>query len=81
MRQIEMPKSVLLLQSIPGNSESGAIYLYDRVQQQFYLAVFEQGADDRLSISDFDELVDEYDLLRYAEDPHRLMSASALGRA
>jgi hypothetical protein len=25
--------------------------------------------------------VDEYDLLRYAEDPHSLMSISALGRA
>lgn len=81
MRQIEMPKSVLLLQTIPGNSESGAIYLYDRVQQQFYLAVFEQGADDRLTISDFDQLVDEYDLLRYAEDPRTLMSINAPARA
>jgi len=81
MRQLEMPKSVLLLQTIPGNSESGAIYLYDRERQHFYLAVFEEGTDDRLSVSDFDQLLDEYDLLRYAEDPRTLMSVSAPGRA
>ena len=81
MRQIEMPKSVLLLQTIPGNSESGAIYLYDRQRQHFYLAVFEEGSDDSLNIADFDQLVDEYDLLRFAENPRSLWGVTASGRA
>ena len=80
-RQIELPKSVLLLQTIAGNSQSGAIYLYDRERQHFYLAVFEHGADDCLSVADFDHLVDEYDLLRYAENPRKLMRVSAAGCA
>lgn len=76
-----MPKSVLLLQTIADTPESGAIYLYDRERQHFYLAVFEQGSDDRLSIADFDQLVDEYELLRYAEDPANIMTLSATGNA
>ena len=81
MRRIEMPKSVLLLQTIPGNSESGGIYLYDRERQHFYLAVFEEGTDDHFSVGDFEQLVDEYDLLRYAENPRMLMRISAAGCA
>lgn len=81
MRRIEMPQAVLLLQTVPGNSESGAVYLYDRERQYFYLATFEQGSDDRLSIADFDQLVDEYDLLRFAENPRTLLSVAAPGRA
>jgi len=80
-RQIELPKSVLLLQTIAGNSQSGAIYLYDRERQHFYLAVFEHGADDSLSVADFDQLVEEYDLLRYAENPRKLMRVSPAGCA
>ena len=80
-RQIELPKSVLLLQTIAGNSQSGAIYLYDRERQHFYLAVFEDGADDCLSVADFDHLVGEYDLLRYAENPRRFVNISAAGCA
>jgi len=32
-RWIEMPKGILLLESIPGRDGSGAIYLYDRIRQ------------------------------------------------
>ena len=81
MRQIEMPRSVLLLQTIPDQRESGAIYLYDRRRQHFYVAVFECGNDDRLSIADFDQLVEEYDLLGYAEDPGKLITVGATGSA
>ena len=81
MRQIEMPKSVLLLQTIADTPESGAIYLYDRERQHFYLAVFEQGSDDRLNVADFDQLVDEYELLKYAENPANITPISATGNA
>jgi hypothetical protein len=67
-RWIEMPRGVLLLQVVPGNPNSGAIYLYDRQQQTFYMLGFD-GPDDNLTIEDFEQLVSEYGLLRYAEQP------------
>ena len=42
-RWIEMPKGVLLLQTVPDNPASGAIYLYDRELQVFYFVVFDEG--------------------------------------
>jgi hypothetical protein len=74
-RWIEMPKCVLLLQSVPDNPASGAIYLYDREQQVFYLVVFEQGCDDMLTTAEFEHIVEEYDLLECAENPRILKLA------
>lgn len=81
MRRIEMPKAVLLLQTVPGNSESGAIYLYDRQRQHFYIAVFDEGSDDSFTTADFDQLVEEYELLSFAENPRTLLSVTTPGRA
>jgi hypothetical protein len=68
MRWIQMPKGMLLLVMVPDNPASGAIYIYDRVGQQFCLVSFE-GADDTLTTQDFDGLLGEYDLLEYATNP------------
>jgi hypothetical protein len=81
LRQIEMPNCVVLLQSVPGDSQSGAIYFFDRETQIFYLAVFDQGADDSLSAAEFEQLVNEYDLLAYAENPKRLLTPQTVGNA
>lgn len=81
LRRIEMPKCVVLLQSVPGDSHSGAIYFFNRETQVFYMAVFEGSADDALTTAEFDQLAVEYDLLGYAENPHRLMALNAAGRA
>ena len=81
LRRIEMPKCVVLLQSVPGDPRSGAIYFFDRQTQIFYMAVFEDAADDALSTAEFDQLAAEYDLLGYAENPHRLIAFSTSGRA
>ena len=81
LRRIEMPKCVVLLQSVAGDTRSGAIYFFDRQTQIFYMAVFEAAADDALSTAEFDQLATEYDLLAYAENPHRLIAFSASGRA
>lgn len=67
-RWIQMPKGMLLLVMVPDNPVSGAIYIYDRVEQQFSLVSFE-GADDTLTTQDFDGLVGEYDLLDFAANP------------
>jgi hypothetical protein len=63
-----MPKAILLLQMAPENPASGAIYVYDRLRQDFYLLSFE-GAEDTLTLDDFSQLLPEYDLLQYAEQP------------
>lgn len=67
-RWIQMPQGILLLQMAPGNPASGAIYLYDRLRQEFYLLSFE-GAEDDLTVDEFSQLLPEYNLLRYAEQP------------
>lgn len=67
-RWIEMPKGMLVLVMVPGNPASGAIYIYDRVGQQFLLVSFE-GADDTLTVQEFDCLLGEYHLLDYAANP------------
>jgi hypothetical protein len=67
-RWIEMPQGVLLLQMVPESTDSGAIYLYDRTQQVFYMLGFE-GAEDNLTLEEFNQLLVEYDLLKFAEQP------------
>src|SRR5437016_5069981 len=67
-RWIQMPKAILLLQMAPDNPASGAVYVYDRLRQEFYLLSFD-GADDNLTLEDFAQLFAEYDLLRYAQQP------------
>jgi hypothetical protein len=80
-RWIEMPKCVLLLQTVAEIPESGAIYLYDRERHQFYLAVFEQGREDALTTTEFEQLVAEYDLLGYIENRSNLTTLSPAGEA
>jgi hypothetical protein len=73
-RWIQMPKAILLLQMAPENPASGAIYVYDRPRQDFYMLSFE-GAEDTLTLEEFAELLPEYNLLRYAEQPALLQVA------
>jgi hypothetical protein len=74
-RWIQMPKAIVLLQMVPENPTSGAIYIYDRQRQDFYLLSFE-GAEDTLTVEEFAVLVEEYNLLRYAEEPTLLQAPS-----
>ena len=75
-RWIQLPKGILLLQMAPNNPASGAIYVYDRTNQDFYMISFE-GSDDTLTLDDFAEILAEYDVLRYAEQPALLQTPSA----
>lgn len=72
-RWIQMPKAILLLQMAPEDPASGAIYVYDRVRQDFYMLSFE-GAEDTLTVEEFVVLFTEYNLLRYAEQPGLLQA-------
>ena len=67
-RWIQMPKAILLLQMAPDNPASGAIYIYDRLRQEFYMLSFE-GPEDTITRDEFTCLLHEYNLLRYAEQP------------
>jgi hypothetical protein len=67
-RWIQMPKGILLMPVAPENPASGAIYVYDRQLQEFFLLSFD-GPDDNLTAQDFAELFLEYNLLQYAERP------------
>jgi hypothetical protein len=75
-RWIQMPKGILLLQMVPTDRASEAIYLYDRVGEDFYLLSFE-AADDRLTVQDFGQLFEEYNLLQYAQRPELCASSAA----
>jgi hypothetical protein len=81
-RWIEMPRGILLLQSVPDEPASGAIYLYDRDHHIFYFVSFLDGQDDALTVTEFDELVVEYDLVSRAANPAHLSHwLSKIGQA
>jgi hypothetical protein len=80
-RWIEMPKGILLLQSIPGRDGSGAIYLYDRDRQVFFFVNFADGRDDSFTAVEFDALVNEYDLVSFAARPAGLSTLARFGAA
>jgi hypothetical protein len=72
-RWIEMPRGILVFQTIPGRPDSGAIYLYDRQQEVFYLIWFD-GPDDNLTLEESNQLISEYRLLQYVEQPSLIHS-------
>jgi len=81
-RWIEMPRGILLLQTVPDEPASGAIYLYDRERHMFYFVSFPDGQDDEMTIAEFDQLVREYDLVSRAANPSLLSAClSRTGQA
>src|SRR5579864_3569673 len=68
-RWIEMPRGILLLQTVPGELASGAIYLYDRERHIFFFVDFVEGRNDSLTPAEFDQLVTEYDLVSWTANP------------
>ena len=72
-RWIQTAKGVLLLQMVPGNDASGAIYVFDRRRDQWYMLSFEE-CEDRFTTEKFDCAFSEYDLLRLIQRPDLLMS-------
>jgi hypothetical protein len=77
-RWIEMPRGILLLQTVPDEPASGAIYLYDRERHIFFFVDFFRGRNDALTATEFDHLVTEYDLIARTANP-ALLSANISG--
>ena len=81
-RWIEMPRGILLLQSVPDQAASGAIYLYDRERHIFFFVDFVSGRNDALTATEFDQLVVEYDLVSWTANPAQLpATVSGIARA
>jgi hypothetical protein len=72
-RWVQTAKGVLLLQMVPDNSESGAIYVFDRQREQWYMLSFE-GCEDQFTSEKFDRAFSEYDLFRLVEQPGLLLT-------
>ena len=72
-RWIETRKGVLLLQMVPDDVASGAIYVFDRLREQWYMLTFE-GCEDQFTSEKFDRTFSEYDLFRLVEQPSLLLS-------
>jgi hypothetical protein len=72
-RWIQTAKGVLLLQLVPGDDASGAIYVFDRRCDQWYMLSFEE-CEDRFTSEKFDRAFSEYDLFRLVEQPGLLLS-------
>lgn len=72
-RWIQTPKGVLLLQMAPENIASGAIYVFDRQRDDWYMLSFE-GCEDQFTSEQFDRIFSEYKLFSYVEQPGLLLS-------
>lgn len=76
-RVTQMPKAILLLQSLEGIPASGAIYLYVRDTGDFYMVEFDTGDEENLTVAEYEALVIEYHLLEYAARPELLTLSTA----
>lgn len=79
-RWIETRKGVLLLQMVPNDGASGAIYVFDRQREQWYMLSFED-CEDQFTSEKFDRAFSEYDLFRLVEQPGLLLPQLQAGNA
>jgi len=76
VRWIEFPGALLLFVVVPGDTCSGAFYVFDRRTNTWLWLDFEDDQYGGYSISDFDLLVNEYDFLSLVERPALLRADS-----
>jgi hypothetical protein len=69
VRWIEFPTAVLLFLVVPGDSQSGAFYVFDRGTNTWLWLDFEDDQYGGYSTKDFDLLINEYDFLSLVERP------------
>ena len=80
-RLIEGPHGAMILSMVPGDAESGAIYVYDRRQGDMYMLCFDNVLDDQFTAEAFDQTFTEYDLFRFVDDPNLLIEYDDLAQA
>lgn len=69
VRWIEFPASILLFVSVQGDPESGAFYVFDRKASTWFWVDFDDLQFGGYSLSDFDLLIHDYDILSLVERP------------
>jgi len=69
VRWIDFPRLVLLFLLVPGDSESGAVYVLDRKRGTWYMVDFEDNQFGGYSVSQLDQLLREYRFLDLLERP------------
>lgn len=79
-RWIQTQKGVMVLQMVPDNPESGAVYVFDRLREQWYLLSFEE-CEDRFTSEKFDSIFSEYKLFSYVEQPGLLLAQMGVAAA
>ena len=67
VRWIQFPASILLFVSVQGDPESGAFYVFGRMTSIWFWIDFDDLPYGGYSLSDFDLLVQEYDILSLVE--------------
>lgn len=79
-RWIQTQKGVMLLQMVPGDVASGAIYVLDRLRQVWYMLSFE-ACDSDFTKEKFDRAYCEYKLFHFVDQPGLLLGRIPVGHA
>ena len=69
---IQLPKALFVLLMVPGDPESGAFYVYDRVARVWLWVDFDDEKFGGYTAGDFDRLVRECHFLHIVERPQSL---------
>ena len=73
VRWLDFAKGALLFLMVPGDSESGAFYIYDRDRSSFYpLSLPIEGRYGGFREEEFESLTKAFDLVRLARNPRVL---------
>ena len=71
---MQLPRALLVFLMVPGDPESGAFYVYDRVSRVWLWLDFDDEKFGGYTVGDFDQLVHECHLLDIVEHPQFLPS-------
>ena len=69
---VQFPKALFVFLIVPGDPESGAFYIYDRLARIWFWVDFDDEKFGGYTVSDFDRLVRECHFLDVVECPHLL---------
>ncbi len=71
-RWVQFPRGLMLFLMVPGDSESGAVYVYDRCDGIWYLVDFQDQNYGGYSLAELDVLLGRCYFLRLVENPRCL---------
>ena len=80
-RLIQGPRGEMILSMVPGDAESGAIYVYDRQSGDMFMLSFDDAYDDQFSAEAFDMTFKTYDLFRFVAQPELLIEDREIAEA